>query len=130
MEAVNMFPGISGIGVDIVRVERFKKHAENKDTRFCKRVFTKREREYLNGKGAESMAGIFAAKEAVSKALGTGFSGFFPVDIEIISDENGKPAVALHGRAGEIAGDVRLFVSISHTPQDAVAFAVALGLPG
>jgi len=90
---------IIGTGVDIVQVERFRK---NHSTRFLQRVFSAYEQAYLSTKGAESMAGLFAAKEAVVKALGTGFSGFSPCDIEIMHKKSGKPYVRLHGRAKEV----------------------------
>jgi phosphopantetheine--protein transferase-like protein len=116
---------IIGTGVDIVKVERFEKN----NPRFTERVFSAREQEYLAGKGAETMAGLFAAKEAVAKAMGTGFAGFFPCDIEILHDENGKPYVKLHGEAEKAikksAGTrFHFHISISHTATDAIAFAV------
>ena len=126
---------IIGTGVDIVRIDRFESMQEK--ARFMKRVFSVSEREYLTNKGAQSMAGLFAAKEAISKALGTGFSGFFPCDIEILHDKNGKPFVMLHGKAQEIAnvfvnkkGDYTqspsfsIHISISHNQTDAIACAV------
>ena len=122
---------IAGVGVDIVKAERFEKISD----RFCEKVFTPRECEYLAGKPAESAAGIFAAKEAVAKALGTGFSGFFPRDIEILHENSGKPYVVLYGNAKKIAKKtarcggrrgrrVCIHISISHTKTDAIAYAV------
>jgi len=114
---------IVGIGTDIVKVSRFED--KQKSPQFLKRVFSLYEQEYLHGKGIESMAGLFAAKEAVAKALGVGFNGFFPCEIEIRHDENGKPFVNLHGKAKELAGDEAVFhVSISHTDENAVAFVI------
>jgi phosphopantetheine--protein transferase-like protein len=104
---------MTGVGVDIVKVERF----ENISERFFERVFTTREREYLAGKNAQSCAGIFAAKEAVAKALGTGFVGISPSDIEILHNENGAPYVNFD--CGK-----KIHISISHTATDAIAFAV------
>jgi len=111
------------VGIDIVKVARF----EDISDAFLQRVFTPREREYI--KNAQSAAGIFAAKEAVAKALGTGFRGFSPCDIEILHKENGKPFVVLHNNAKKAAKKsrfrrVRLHISISHTDSDAVAVAV------
>jgi holo-[acyl-carrier protein] synthase len=86
---------ISGIGADIVKVERFAKFAASPCHAFMLRVFTDSEREYLSGKPAQSVAqtaaGIFAAKEAVAKALGTGFVGFSPADIEILHKKTVRP---------------------------------------
>jgi len=118
---------IIGTGVDIVKVERF---IAEQNTHFMQRVFSMREQAYLVSKGAESMAGLFAAKEAVAKAMGTGFAGFSPCDIEILHDANGKPYVILHDKAEEItkkATSGRCFsihISISHSATDAIAFAV------
>ena len=73
---------------------------------------------------AERAAGMFAAKEAVAKALGTGFSGFGFADIEILADEKGQPFVRLRGGAAALAGDVNVHLSISHDGGLAQAFAV------
>ena len=126
---------IIGTGVDIVRIDRFENMLEK--TRFMKRVFSVREQEYLANKGTQSMAGLFAAKEAVAKALGTGFCGFFPCDIEILHDKNGKPFVELHSVAQATANSLTnkkddptgspsysIHISISHNQTDAIAFAV------
>jgi len=112
--------GILGIGTDIIKTARF----EGVTPRFTERAFTPNERAYLFGKPIASAAGLFAAKEAVAKALGTGFRGFWPNDIEIYHDEWGKPQVQLHNGAKEAAGDCRIHISISHTDTDAIAFAV------
>ena len=126
---------IIGTGVDIVRIDRFKNMQDK--ARFMKRVFSVKEQEYLASKETQSMAGLFAAKEAIAKALGTGFSGFFPCDIEILHDKNGKPFVILHGKPQEIADSLEIkkgdytqspsyliHISISHSQTDAIAFAV------
>lgn len=133
---------IIGVGVDIVKVARF--HTPQA-TRFMQRVFSVREQEYIASKGekgrAQTMAGLFAAKEAVAKTLGTGFGGFSPCDIEILRTKNGKPYVKLHSlavRAFKKSVDAKISstengkryfsvqVSISHTATDAIAFAVLL----
>jgi phosphopantetheine--protein transferase-like protein len=108
------------IGIDIVKVERFN----NISDAFMRRVFTPREREYI--KNAQSAAGIFAAKEAVAKALGTGFRSFSPCDIEVIHNINGKPLIVLHNNAKKVAKrrrflKIRIHVSITHSDTDAVA---------
>ncbi|MCL2364205.1 MAG: holo-ACP synthase [Defluviitaleaceae bacterium] len=122
---------IYGVGTDIAKISRFAQMTPH----FVARVFTDGERNYLHNKTGEglasSAAGLFAAKEAVAKALGTGFHGFWPVDIEIWHDNNGAPRVRLHNGAAKIAkkitrvrNRVKVQVSISHTADDAVAFAV------
>ena len=122
---------IIGIGVDIVKTARF----ENMTQHFMERVFTSRERAYLLTKGHVSAAGLFAAKEAVAKALGTGFRGFWPDDIEIVHDAMGKPKVVLHKEAALLARKLAkgkrrfghgytVYLSISHTDTDAIAYAM------
>jgi len=114
---------VTGVGVDIVKIRRFKK---NFGRRFIERCFTASEMAYIETKGAASMAGLFAAKEAAAKAIGTGFSGFWPCDIEVTRDERGKPYIVLHGKAKAAANGAEIHISISHTDDDAVAFAVAV----
>jgi len=92
---------IKGIGVDIIQTARFEKMTD----RFITRVYTSNERAYLHKKGHISAAGLFAAKEAISKALGTGFSGIWPSQIEITHDSKGKPGVILHNQAAQIAAN-------------------------
>ena len=113
---------ILGIGVDIVNVSRF--HEKEKNPQFLKRVFSAYEQEYLKGRNTESMAGLFAAKEAVAKALGTGFDGFFPCEIEVRHNEKGAPYINLLGKAAELTSGSTFHLSISHTNTDAIAFAV------
>jgi len=140
---------ILGIGVDNVKIARFEGMAPSL------RVYTPTERAYLSKKSHASAAGIFAAKEAVVKAMGTGFMGFWPNQVEIVHDALGKPGVLLHGEAARVAdklvqgetahkpnrGRARrthglwqrgrryrhgysIFLSISHTSDEAVAFVV------
>ena len=117
---------ILGIGTDLCRIDRIKKALEN--ARFLERVYTESERSHLEGmcqgRIHERAAGFFAAKEAVAKALGTGFAGFGPADIEILYEEAGRPYAVLHGRAGEIARGARIHLSITHEDNMAQAFAV------
>ena len=120
---------ILGLGNDIVEIHRIKDALE-KNPRFLSRVFTKDEQEYFVSRKmkTESIAGGFAAKEAVSKALGTGFRDFSMRDIEISRDKNGRPYVILHENALKIAGQKgikRIHVSISHCRTYAFAVAAA-----
>lgn len=116
------------IGVDIVEVYRIKCLCGKK--RFLDRFFTKKELEPICGKANfyHSIAGKFAAKEAVVKTLGTGFRYFKFKDVQILNDKLGKPYVVLSGNAREIAkkkGFAQILVTISHCRDYAVAFAVA-----
>jgi len=115
---------ISGIGTDIVDISRVEKAIKSK--RFLSRVYTARETQYCGGR-TESYAGLFAAKEAVAKALGSGFLGFWPSDIEIDHDSSGQPTVRAYNKAALICSNnsiTRIHVSISHTKTAAIACAV------
>ena len=111
------------VGIDIIDISRFDKYTDNLDSRFCRNVYTTYELAYLKTKKTASMAGLFAAKEAVAKAVGTGFRGVSPLDIEIRHTEFGAPYVVLHGKAKELIKGAKIHVSISHTKTTAVAVA-------
>lgn len=118
---------IIGIGNDIIEKHRVEK-ACLRDA-FLAYVYTDAERE-LMGRRKSVAAGNWCVKEAVAKALGTGFRGFKPRDIEVLRDELGKPFVILYGRAKEKAlelGISDIFVSISDTKGYVAAVAVAEG---
>lgn len=123
--------GSVGLGVDIVEIERMAGILQRSPT-FAERVFSEAERRYCdkNANPATHYALRFAAKEAVVKALGTGFSdGIWVHDIEVERAANGKPSVKLSGRALEVANEqgVRdLQISLSYTHTDAVACALAV----
>jgi holo-[acyl-carrier protein] synthase len=119
---------ILGVGIDIVEIRRIKSAMEGND-RFLEKIFTAVELEYLKSRNlrAEYVAGRFAAKEAVAKALGTGFRGFDFKDIEIDRTTLGKPIVILKGKAKLIAkkeGQYNIHLSISHGEDSAVAYAI------
>lgn len=119
---------IVGVGVDLCGIARMEKHAA--DERFLRRFFSEEERAYVAGKGAsaaQSLAGIFAAKEALTKALGTGIVGSL-ADICVLHDDHGAPYYELRGDYLRLAGErgiVRVHLSISHDGGIAAAFAVA-----
>lgn len=129
-----MFRGeqmIIGTGVDIIEIDRVKRAVERTKS-FMNKAFSEREISLFVQRNMrmESIAGNFAAKEAISKALGTGIRGFQLKDIEILRNEIGKPEVNLYGRARIIADlkNVKLVhVSISHNKTDAIAFAILEG---
>lgn len=124
--------GIPELGIDIIRVERIRSSLERFGERFTKRVLTPAEQRYVRGR-AETMAGRWAAKEAVSKVLGLGVRGIGWRDIEIERLPTGQPAVRLHGRAkgrAEQLGMVRIAVTISHEADYAVAMAFGLRMAG
>lgn len=121
---------IKGIGIDMAEVDRIERNIEN--DRFLKKIYSIKEIEYLKTRkfNPQTAAGMFAAKEAVSKCLGTGFSNFGPCDIEISKDEMGKPCVNLMNNALKRAMELNIEVvhlSISHTKIYAIAYCVAEG---
>ncbi len=117
------------VGVDIIEVARVERALARHGERFARRIFTEREWAYCNGR-MTSLAGRFAVKEAVGKALGTGLGAVSWRDIEVINDERKKPDLVLHGRAKELAAELGLTqwsISLSHTETQAIGFAVATG---
>jgi holo-[acyl-carrier protein] synthase len=121
---------ISGIGTDIVAVERFQRFIDEDNSALLKRIFTERERSvcFARKQSAASFAARFAAKEAFLKALGTGLrDGISWQDIEVINNDKGKPGLVLTGRASEIFSSRHLnasFLSLSHDGGYAVAVVV------
>ena len=122
-------------GIDIVRCDRIERVWKDHGEHFLNRIYTPAERDYcLDCKTvAVRLSGRFAAKEAVLKALGTGWRGEIRwTDIETLPDPLGRPVVALHGATAALAqrqGITRILMSISHTADHAVASAIGVG-PG
>lgn len=124
--------GVIGLGTDVVEIERIRRAMDRHPGRFVDRICRPGEPKVVaGGRGAAHVAGLFAAKEAVLKALGTGWSeGMAFRDVEIRSDEKGRPEVVLHGTArvrAESLGATGCRVSISHDGGIAVATAVLEG---
>jgi holo-[acyl-carrier protein] synthase len=121
---------VAGLGVDIIEIERMERALE-RTPRMRVRLFSEAERAYAQGKArpAVHLALFFAAKEAVLKALGTGFSGMAFGDVEVGHDRFGRPIPLLHGHAQEVAraqGIVEIQLSLSYTRSVGVASAVAI----
>lgn len=119
---------IKGIGSDIIEIDRVKDACENE--RFLTRNFTACELEMFKTRGnrAETIAANFAMKEAVVKALGTGFRGLNLVDIEVLRDDLGKPIVTLNESIKTVMnkyGITAVHVSCSHAKAYAVGYAIA-----
>ena len=115
---------ITGIGVDLIEVERVTK-ACGKES-FLKRYYTEAEQELIHA-DIRKAADNFAVKEAVAKMLGTGFRTFFPIDVEVLRSKEGAPYVNLYGKAAELAAKqliTRIHVSITNTKDYANAFVV------
>jgi len=125
-------PGTTELGIDIIKVDRIRATLERFGTRFSRRVLTTNEQRYVRDR-PETLAGRWAAKEAVSKVLGLGVRGIGWRDIEIERLPTGQPAVRLHGRAAQRAeqlGMARIAVSISHEAEYAVAIAFGIRSAG
>ena len=121
---------ILDIGIDIIEIDRIK-NSLSKRGDFLKKLFTDKEIELFESKGykAETIAGNFAAKEAISKSLGLGIRGYNFKDIEILRDDLGKPIVNTYNNLEKICIDYNISqikVSISHGKDYAVANAIAI----
>ena len=118
---------IIGVGIDIIEIDRIERAVSRTDG-FLEKAFTEKEIEYFRTKklSANTIAGNFAAKEAVSKALGSGFRQFGLKDIEILRDNLGKPIVNLSIKIYEIIGkrNFKIHVSISHSKDNAIAYSI------
>ncbi len=124
---------IIALGLDLTEVSRIRDLIERHGERFKLRTFSEGERAYCdrNADPAMHYAARFAAKEAVSKALGTGFAdGVGWQNIEVLRADNGQPSIALHdgaaARAKEL-GITQVLVTLTHTRDVAAASVVAVG---
>lgn len=120
-----MSVSIKGIGCDIVSITRIAEVIV--DQRFLDKVYTVYEQDYISKKGIQTAAGLWAAKEAVSKALGTGFVGYTAKDIEIWHNESGTPQIMLYNGAktrSELIDAKHIHISVSHEKEQAMAFVV------
>ena len=124
---------IVGTGIDLVEIARIRSSVDRFGERFLKRIYTEAEQNYCLRKknSAESLAARFAAKEAGAKALGTGIThGVTWLEIEVVRETSGRPTIAFHGRAREIAdrlGMQSAALSLTHTGNLAVASVVLEG---
>lgn len=113
---------VQGVGIDLCEIDRMQRLLD--EGRSLRRMFTDAEEAYIRSKGvvaAQTMSGLFAAKEAVLKALGVGLT-ISLTDVRISHTDLGQPVVTLTGRAAEIGGTIHL--SITHEGNTAAAFAV------
>jgi holo-[acyl-carrier protein] synthase len=124
---------IIGTGVDIVEIPRFRKITERLKDRFLLRVFTLTEQQYCSAHRdpAPHFAARFAAKEALFKALGTGWAkGVTWLDVEVLREGQDAPTMALHGEAMRLSsakGTQTIHLSLSHTDQWAIATVILEG---
>ena len=119
---------ILGIGIDIIEIERIEESVIKFGDRFLNKIFTKIELEYsLSKKNKfQHLAARFAAKEAIAKALATGWSkGFRWKDIEIYNENSGMPNVKLQGNLAKFLGDDKsLKITMSHSHHYVTCFAI------
>ncbi|WP_336039288.1 holo-ACP synthase [Fusobacterium polymorphum] len=121
---------IIGIGNDIIEIERIEKAISKED--FKNKIYSQRELENIQKRGnrTETYAGIFSAKEAISKAIGTGVREFSLTDLEILNDDLGKPYVVVSEKLDKILRnkkeDYQIEISISHSKKYAIAMAIIL----
>ena len=121
---------IVGIGNDIIEIERVEKAISKEG--FIAKVYTQREIENIvkRGNRTETYAGIFSAKEAISKAIGTGVREFALTDLEILNDDLGKPYVIISDKLNKIIQrkkeNYQIEIAISHSKKYATAMAIIL----
>jgi holo-[acyl-carrier protein] synthase len=116
-------------GVDLIEISRIEEVIARHGKHYLERIYTPAELEQC-GKRTESLAGRFAAKEAVAKALGCGIGDVTWKEIEILGDGQNAPRLTLHGAAKQKADELGLTtwsVSISHSQSHSVALVVAIG---
>jgi holo-[acyl-carrier protein] synthase len=117
---------IIGTGIDVLEISRFAEAITRHGERFLNRIFTHAELENCQGR-IERLAVRFAAKEAVLKAVGTGFSGVTWHDMEVLTSSGGAPVLHLSGHALRVAeglGVARTHISLSHSKVTAVAVVI------
>ena len=119
-----------GIGADLVELDRFRQALARTPT-LAGRLFSEAERAYADRRRdpTQPLAARFAAKEAVMKAMGVGLGAFALRDVEVVRDDSGRPALALGGRAAELAADrgvTSWLLTLTHTERVAQAIVVAL----
>ena len=123
---------IVGIGNDIIEIERVEKAISKEG--FIAKVYTQREIENIvkRGNRTETYAGIFSAKEAISKAIGTGVREFALTDLEILNDDLGKPYVIVSDKLKKIIQrkkeNYQIEIAISHSKKYATAMAIIIWL--
>ncbi|ASS40391.1 holo-ACP synthase [Fusobacterium sp. oral taxon 203] len=121
---------IIGIGNDIIEIERIEKAISKEG--FKNKIYSQRELKNIQKRGnrTETYAGIFSAKEAISKAIGTGVREFSLTDLEILNDDLGKPYVVVSEKLDKILRnkkeDYQIEISISHSKKYAIAMAIIL----
>ena len=118
---------ISGIGIDITELARFRRSLDEGGDRFLRKVYTPGELAYSNAKvnRHQHLAVRFSAKEALSKAVSTGWAGAFRwQDVEVVNEPSGQPRIVLHGELARLLEGYSIHVSLSHSETTVVAVVV------
>ena len=118
---------VEGVGIDIVEVSRIQRSIEDYGLLFTGKIFTDDEIKYCSDKPNpyQHYAARFAAKEAFSKATGTGWNSDFSwQEVEVLNEKNGKPCLRLNGRSLKDFGTKRIFLSLSHSGDYVVAVVI------
>jgi holo-[acyl-carrier protein] synthase len=118
---------IRGVGVDIIEITRVGDLTARYGERFLRKIFTPAEIQYCTSRhhAAQHLAARFAAKEALSKALATGWTGTFRwTDIETRNEPSGRPVMTVHGPLHEVLTGAALHVSLSHSASHVVAVVI------
>lgn len=118
---------IQGIGIDIVDVQRMREALDTQGPALMKKLFTEREIAYCKSKQRphEHFAARFAAKEAVSKAMETGWSGKFRwKDVEVVNEPSGVPRIILYDFVASMLANSKVHLTLSHTKTTVAAFVV------
>ena len=112
---------MNNIGVDLVKVDRFEKNKSNNT--FMNNIFNEKELEYIKKKNYnnQTIAGLFAAKEAFLKAIKKGINDYSLKDVEIFHNDDGAPLINLHNELDKLYGNKIISLSISHDGEYAVA---------
>ena len=118
---------IHSVGIDVIEIRRMEQSLARFGTRFRRRVFTEEECRYCDGRAEPPVhfAARFAAKEAMMKALGTGWgNGVDWKQIQVISHSGRPPLLAVSGRAADLCGSMRIHLSLTHSRLIAAAVVV------
>lgn len=118
---------VRGIGVDIIEIDRIQRSVESVGEHFLQKVYTPAEIQYCDSKAHrfQHYAARFAAKEALSKALSTGWAGEFRwKDVEVTNDPSGQPRITLHGSLHAHLAGAAVMLSMSHSESHVVAMVV------
>ena len=121
---------VKGIGVDIIEIDRIRRSIDSIGDRFLEKVYTAREISYCDAKAHryQHYAARFAAKEALAKALSTGWAGEFRwKDVEIMNEPSGQPKISLHGSLSQKLAGADIMLSMSHSDSHVVAMVLIQG---